>query len=523
MATIKYRSRRAGFSTATYMTFAFATTMVGLGSLALTNSRERISGVSHKKVQSNLLAEAGIEALYDQIRNEMKASGNYSFELSSRNLTQGTGSGATNFGSYEARILRVDQNEQDLGSGGSRYRRTTYTFQLEGKGKAASGPTSVVRARFVSTRDVALVPQTSNPPNFANNPVTFPVGAIVSNSKVNIKTDQGVKTTSPDGRSGHVLANQGIVWNVASGNKNSVRATDVLDIQGQYVVPNGGAYQLTVGPNGMGNANGVTNYRNPGLPAQGNFLGSPANSVVRSSGPISFASDSRIDSWVSRWQGAIANTTPLPTTNSSQVGPVNGLNNTLRCPVVINGDLNVDAGTTLRLLPKSTNPWENVIYVKGNIRNAGELLNLGVTLVVEGKYVDTPSAKYDLSEVGSPFGTSTMVRMRASMMSLNQNDDAVTLNQNASSTIGLIYALKGGIRMYGSGASLTGSVVAGSSSSGAGVTIEPSGGGRLEVNFDPYSATGGPLRVDPGETIWVPGPVTMAWNPNRVSNWAYLQ
>lgn len=504
------------------MTFTFTATMVGMGTFALTTSRDKIGGVGIKKLQANLLAESSLEALFDQIRREMASTGNYSFNLPTANYITGTGANRYTVGQYEARVVSADQVEQDLGSGGNKFRRTTYTFLLEGKGVARGGSTSVLRARFTATREQALVPITSNPPNFANNPVTFPIGAMISNSKLEIITNGTVQSTAPNGTSGHMLANGGISWNRFSGTKSSVTSS-IVRAQGQYIVPDGSAYQYTVGPNGLGNSNGSINYENPGMPASGNFLGSPANSVIRSSGPVAFANNAKISTWVTRWQGATTQVAPVPSINASQLGPVNGVNNALQCPVMINGDLNINAGETIRLLPKSTNPWENVIYVKGNIRNAGALLNLGVTLVVEGKYIDTASAKYDLSEIGSPFSTSQMVRMRSSLMSLNTSADAITFHQDASTTTGLVYALKGGIQADGSNTELTGSFVSGSSDPAAGIRIAPRDGSSFKMNFDPYSATGGPISVQPGQTTWVPGSVTLAWNPTKLSNWSFRQ
>lgn len=506
------------------MMFVMGFALTGVAAMNLTQTQNKVAFMATNKVQADALARSGFDVFYDQIRAEMEASGNYPFALDPTNLTTTVNGHNVNLGSYEATILECQKTQNDLDQGGSKIRRTTYTFKIKCKGTASNGTYSEFKVRFNAYRDQNLVKQTTSHMPQVSGQIYFPVGAIVSNTSVDIATNNGLRTYDTLGQNrAHILANDGISW--SSPGKSSNTNPNVLDIQGQYLVPQGGSYDRTVSPTGIGNSNGAKNYKNPALAASGSFLGSPSDSVLKMGGPAGFADYAKTEEWRTRWYNTATGTGSTAYTGFTPANGItyNGVDRVLRCPAIINGDINVNNGELLRLMPKSTNPWDNVIYVTGDVKNKGQLLNLGVTLVVLGKYSDGPSAEYKLDTQGSPFTNAATVMQRSSLMCLNQSADAVSFSTNSSATTGLIYALRGGIDVTSSNAEFTGMLVSGGTGTDGGVKIHPGGYNSFVVKFDPNAATGGDLDLDPNSVIdvtYIPSGIAVAFAPSRPYAWA---
>lgn len=165
-------------------------------------------------------------------------------------------------------------------------------------------------------------------------------------------------------------------------------------------------------------------------------------------------------------------------------------------------------------MPKSTNPWDNIIYVNGDVKNLGNIKNLGVTIVVVGKYSDSTTSSYSLDATGSPFSNIATVSQRSSIMCLSSDPQAVSLSTRQNTSPGLIYAINGGIDVTSANCSITGMLVSGGTGTNGGVNIHPAGYGSLTVNFDPNAATGGDLDLSSYSQInstWVPDPNQSPW------------
>lgn len=505
------RTKIKGFSSATAMLFVVGFGMTGVAVLSLASTQTKMTVRTEQKFQADNLAKTGADVLFDNIRNELNASGNYPFTLDPTSMSVTTGSTTYTVGTYEAKVEDCTKTAEDIDNGSQKVRRTVYNFVIFATGTAANGTSSKIKMRFRAYRDQALIKKTTSRMPTSDGQIWFPVGAIVSNTTVDIKTNQGLRTYDLAGQgNAHILANDGISW-TPSGAKSGYVNPNILDIQGQYLTPQGGPYDRTVSPTGIGNSNGTKNYRNPALAASGSFPGSPADNVLKMSGPVGFPGDGEINTWKSRWYNTAtgANSTAYANLQAASAPSYNGFPNVVRCPAIINGDLDVSNGQTLRLMPRSTNPWDNVIYVTGDVKNKGQLLNLGVTLVVLGKYSDGPSAEYKLDLQGSPFANMATVMQRSSMMCLNESPDAISISTNSSATTGLMFAMKGGINVTSSNAELTGMLVSGGTGANGGVNIAPGGGNSFVVKFDPNVATGGDLDIDPNSVIdvsWIPDP-----------------
>ena len=524
-------NRKRGSTTLLSLLFVMGFTVLGLGIVGLTAGQHANVGKSNGKQQANALAESALEVFYDQIRNQMVNETSYPFSLAQTSVSMPINGVTTTIGTYSARLINAREVQTDVTQGNDKLRRYSYTFKVEGTGTTASGMVSKIQATFVGDfyrnivkKEVARV--VTAPPG----QIYFPVGALVSNTTVDITTDNGLRTYSPSGNDAHVIANEGMSWNTATGTKSSNSNPNVIDIQGQFLVPPLGPLQSTNGVNGLGNSNGITNFRNPGLAATTTFAGSPPNTVLSMSGPVNFANESTVDGWATKWRTRATATDSLTwegTVNNDNIPKREGDQwQIISAPCTITGDLVVQQGKQIRLMPKSTNPVDNVVYVKGNVINKGQLLNLGCTLVFEGKYTDTKDAQYKVDPQGSPFTTRELVLMRSAFISLNQSKDAITWSSDASCSPGLVYSTKGGIRITGSNAELSGLLLAGGTGANGGIDIRPGGGASFTVRYEPYAATGGALTLDSASKIdyeYVPGNVCKAFSPGKPFNWNWLR
>ncbi|MBS1704892.1 MAG: hypothetical protein JST40_03390 [Armatimonadetes bacterium] len=521
---IRIRRKLAGMSTSSAAIFVMTFTMIGAGMVQMTRVLHQHAKRSADKDQATLLAESGCTELYQQIRNQMRIDGNYVFDIPSTNAVAHVEGRDVTLGSYTARVLDVETTTVDQGTSSRQY---TYTFSVEGRGTTATGISSIVTAKFNGTMSRALVEESSTSGGSSDpKAFGFPVGAIVANQKLDIETDMGFRTTAANGLDAHVVANKGITWNPHSGSKTGVTQPNVLDIQGQWLVPNGVPYTNTVGETGMGNPNGGKNYRNPAAPAMGSFPGGDPNSVLWMPGEVGFADESTVDSWAADWKtyskGASSHTysgglkaTDIPT------DPITS-RLVIRAPAYIDGDLLVNGGLEVNLMPFNTDPKKNVIYVKGNIENKGLLQNLGCTVVFEGEYSDQNGSEYRLSNLNSPFNTTDKVSQRSALISLAKSKEAFHFTTDSSSRTGLIYAAKGGIDVTGSNAEFTGMLLAGGGPGYGDINIHPEGGNSFVVHYDPAAGEPGELEtVSAGDITYVTGGINSAFMPSDLYGWVW--
>lgn len=543
MNKLRKSKYQAGIGSPTILGMVGGMMMVGMGMASLTTVSDVHSGRGSDKVESNLLAETAIQAMYDTIRDDMRSERAYSSSISTKTLefNSAVTGGKKTAGTYYATVRRVMRNDTtvDMG-GGSVATRENYRFLIEGTGVSYNGITSVIQAEFQAVMDrsngVWQEYDVSANVDGVGNGIEFTVcpGAISANARVRFTTMQGFRTYSPD-KDAHVVANKGFVWYPAKGSKSSLINPNIFDLEGTFQVPGSPEYSYiydsSVGPSGLGNSNGYKNYRTPQYAADDHNAEIPANTVVRRAYPRPFPSQDMFNAWRDEWLTFTTNhgTKFTKDVNSSSMPPDPDTGKRfLRAPAVIDGDLLVTGGQELKLLPSSDKPYENIIYVKGDVKNLGLLKNLGVTLVMDGKYSDQKGSVYGLEATDSPYGDLTTVTKNANLMSFSPDADAFKFTTDSSSTVGLIYATTGGIQIEGSNAEFTGKLAAAGNSDNADMVIDPQDGASFVIHYDKYA--GGPRNiVASAETVKkrvqtvAPGTIIKQFDPGKMMNWRQVK
>ncbi len=521
---------RRGVTLAPVLIFVLGFVTIGVSVLTLSSSYNRSAKKTVDKWQSDALAESAANILYDQIRVQMLADLTYPFLLNENSMENVKPDGTKDIiGRYSARLVQDREVQTDMTEGGNRFRRYTYHFTIEGRGRVTGGVESIVQVKFRAQVDRWLVLRqvtTSTPPPDV---FSFPAGAIVANSKVNIKTNQGLRTYAPNGLDGFVIGNEGISWTPASGSKSSYTNPNIIDIQGYYLVPDGAAYTFTLSKDGLGNDNGSKNYRSPAAAPWGTFPGAPANSIIKLNGSVSFAPSSTVDVWTRDWQRAAtaygSNYFNGDVDSESLVERSTDGKKVVQCPATINGDLRVRDGQVIEFFPASKDPRKNIVYIKGDVENKGQLINHGCTVVFEGKYTDDTDAEYKLLPDPMTFRTREDVMQKSCLLSTKQDATAFEFKTNSSAIVGNVYAAKGGIRVRGS-AEFTGMLLAGGSGAAGDINIEPEGGNSFVVRYDPYCANAGDIVVDAESVIdssFVPGNIYRNYLPTKMFNWVFIK
>jgi len=527
----KKLSKKSGIGTPTILAITGGMVLMGMGLSSLTVVSDSHMSRTGSKAQATDLAESGIHILYDSIQTKMRENNTYPTTLPETELAYTTRTATSRrAGWYAANVVSATVTDERVASGdGNEAIRKTYTFVIEGIGRAHNGVESVVRAKYQAVVDEAsdnyLV--TVDGPQSEGNGIPFSVcpGAIMSNAAIRMTTNQGIRTYSPS-NDAHIVANKGIEWNPASGSKSSFSNPNVIDIQGQYQVPGSAEYahiyDFTVGPSGLGNGS-LKNYRSPYYAATSDNPELTANTVARRQYPRPYPSQTMFDGWQVEWTDhAQKGTNYASSLNSSSMPPDSVGNKIIKAPTYITGDLLVTGGEEIKLMPTSDKPWENIVYVKGDVKNLGQLTNLGVTLVFEGKYSDHSSSEYRTDTVGSLYTSANDVTAHANFISLNPAADAISFKTNSSSKTGLIYAARGGIQVTGS-PEFTGKIVAAGDQD---IQIAPEGGESFVVHYDPHC--GGNRHVlGSAETSWkvtLPvGTVVKQYDAGRMTDWLQVK
>lgn len=513
-------------SIAPVLVFVVGFSAVGVGVMRMADVQTKEVKGAGDKWQADGLASSAVNLLYENIRQQLIADQSYPFVLNE--TTQRVlhpDSSLTAIGTCSARVVADRVVEKDQGG----YRVQTYYFTVEGTGTDSSGKISKVRADFKGLMWRHLVPRDTYGNNGAPDSIWFPTGAIVANGAVNITSNQGIRTLSPNGDA-HVVGNKGIKWDPFSGAKSGFSNPNVIDIQGYYLVPDGGPYTSTVSNNGLGNSNGSKNYRSPAAPKQGDFPGAPANSVIKLNGEATFPNESTVNAWAADYLNSASVASGLKCGsgwNSATATPrVSDGQKGIQSPALITGNLDVANGESIHLWPASTNPKKNIVYVKGNVKNLGNIINHGCTLIFEQTYEDSPSSTYRIEQDSLTFKTKEEAVMKSALLSLKKSKDAFKFHTNGSSTTGLIYAMKGGIQIDGSNADFTGMLLAGGVGANGDIDIKPSGGNSFAVHYEAYAATGGVVQMDAESLIntdYVAGNVADPYKPTRIYNWNWIK
>ena len=259
------RTKKRGMSSGAVLAFVFSGAALCGAVMSMSMSAYNNGGRTVEYYQARALAESAVHTLYAQIRDEMQATGDCSLELKSKELKHSSPGGAV-AGACEAKVLAVSKSAEDINAYGTRIRRTTFTFKLEGKGEARLGVKSTMQAQFTARMDNYLkkIETVVESPD-ALEQMYYPSAPMSSNTIISFTAEKKIKIRGTGGH-GHVVANDGIIWKT-TGKKSSITAKDVIDIDGQFVV-NKDAYDFTTSDNGLGNTNGTKNY--VGLDTSGN-------------------------------------------------------------------------------------------------------------------------------------------------------------------------------------------------------------------------------------------------------------
>lgn len=520
------RSRQSGMTIVPVMTFIIGFSAVGVSIMAMTGTQTREVRNAADKWQADGLASTAANLMYEQIRQQMIADQSYPFTLAeqTQKITP-PGGGEEVLGKCSARLVGTRLVETDI----SGKRKQLFYFTVEGTGVSQSGRKSVARVEFRGEIWRHLVPKSIYSNNGAPDSIWFPTGAIVANGTVKMTTNRGVKTASTNGDA-HIVGNGGLSWKPTSGSKSGVTKSDMVDCQGFFLVPEGNAYNTTQSDAGIGNSNGTKNFKSLPAKAQGTFPGAEANSVIKLNGSAAFPDEKTVNTWAAdylnsasvaistKYASGCSSTDLKPRGSDGQVG--------IQSPALITGDLNVAGGATVHLWPGSTNPKKNIVYVKGNVKNLGNIVNHGCTLIFEQTYEDAPDAQYTIQEESLTFKTKEEAVMKSALISLKKSSDAFKFHTSRSATTGLVYAMKGGIQLDGSNAQFTGMLLAGGVGATGDIDIKPSGGAAFEVNYESYSATGGNVVMDSASlvnTSFVAGNVANAFTPTKLFSWNWIK
>lgn len=453
--------------------FFVVTAGITIGATTLADSGHRVAVAASNKMQADSLAESAVYALYDKIWRQLRVDGTYPTVLASAMLTSTIDGFPRELGEYSASVVSVTRGTTDLGDGMT---QEDFTFTLLGYGKAPNGTDSEINATFNGSQ-VRMLSGASI------SKAAFLPAAIQSNTNVAVVNDAGFTTVSPSAapKTAHVFANQDIDWCRDNGSRVGTGSTK-LTVDGRVMVSKTADttyYDFTKAR--------FIDYKSQGiLRSVGDSRLNVSNSEVVPSAQRVFPSQAQVDTWTTQWESDIkANSSSLVLTTIGSIGSLLDTKagaSTLTAPAYIDGDLIVDSGTVLKLAPTDPDPAKNIVMVTGNVKNLGEIQNMGVTLYCIGKYSDTPSSTY---KVQAPTGAvMTDALNNAALVSASVGSDAISISSDASMPYGLVYAAKGGITISGNGV-VAGALVSGSSVPGEGVTIKPTKGGQFTMNYLP--------------------------------------
>jgi hypothetical protein len=520
------QTRQRGMTIVPVMIFILGFSAVGISIMAMSGTQTKEVVNASDKWQADALASTAANLMYEQIRQQMIADQSFPFLLNQQ--TQKIippGGGESILGTCSARLATNRLVETDING----QRRQLYYFTVEATGTSSSGRKSVTLVDFRGEIWRNLVPRSIYSNNGAPDSIWFPTGAIVANGTVKMCSDQGVRTVSTNGDA-HIVGNRGISWKPTCGSKKGFSNPNVIDCQGYFLVPDGNAYNMTNSEDGLDNSNGCKNYKSNGAKAQGTFPGAAANTVIKLNGNAAFPDENTVNNWVADYlnSASVAISTKYPSgCRSAEIAPrLTDGQLGIQSPALVTGDLDVKDGDTLHLWPGSTNPKKNIVYVKGNVKNKGNIINHGCTLIFEQTYEDTPSAKYTIEPDALTFKTKEEAVMKSALISLKKSRDAFKFHTSNSASVGLVFAMKGGIEIDGSNADFTGMLLAGGVGDNGDIDIKPGGGNSFAVHYESYSATGGNVVMDSASlvnTTFVAGNVSKPFTPTKLFNWNWLK
>ncbi|MCB0824797.1 MAG: hypothetical protein KDC26_01290 [Armatimonadetes bacterium] len=454
---LKY-SKRLGNALPMAMMFFMVVGVVTIAAIGVTQTADRMAERGVQKTQATALAETAVNLLYDEIIRKIATGQSAPASLGSTSVTVFDGVTKT-AGTYNGTVLDTQVSTKTPAPGQADGTiEYTYNFLIQGVGQAPNGVQSEVRASFTAK----LVTNDPSSGVGAGQWKIYP-GAIQSATTVDIVTNQGVRTmdSAAIDKEAHVIANKGVTWLPYSGSKNTYVNPNILDFEGHVLVasqPDNTFVDMTKGVNGLGNPNGMKNYRTAAAHLNGSDPYTVNKDEITAMGqPRSFPKAADVQSyktiWLNETAGNPAATKFTPSTGTSVKWsdvPANANGQkVIQAPAYIDGDLDLASGQLLKMRPCAACPEDNIVYVKGKISNAGMLYNLGVTLVAEEGYSDAAAAEYKVDQQDSPFPDLPTVYSNSALISLSPYTDGITISSNSTSRYGMVMSALGGIKITG--------------------------------------------------------------------------
>ncbi|MCW5937661.1 MAG: hypothetical protein KIT11_10195 [Fimbriimonadaceae bacterium] len=484
--------------------------MVAGSLLTLSQMHDETAYKAVERTQADLLAEAGVSYLYDAVRNQMQKNGTYPGNISSVPLVAQTSNGPRQVGKFSGKVVKTTVvNTNVYGADGALIgTKTYYTFLLQGVGTTASGTQSTVRVNFEAEATAPVSGADGNQPT-----LTFEPGALQAAGEIRFVTDYGFKTTQngsqPDAS---IVANGGVRWLPETQEKQTFTQPNLIEVNGRIMVPGDGLYQdvfdQTVGPSGLGNPNDLRNYMT--IPNGGGTLA--PGEVSKLSEPRTFMAD---DMGVNVL-AAFRRFTQREAGQQASVpgGETKTVNWT--APLYISSAVTLQAGEKIVLKPKSaTTPALNVVFIDGDLYNAGVIENEGVTLVVAGRYQEVLTGSYYIKPAFTPAQTKTRLQQSALVVG-EKAADAAQLNPQPPAMCGLILALRGGVNLGASSQALRGAVVANGDSGLGQVSVTSKVAQKFTVTYEPDALAA--RLLPPGSDLNGTGVYT--FTPSPMVDWS---
>ena len=409
-----------------------AAMMLAMGLFALSGTSKRMTYRSWQKTQADMLAEAGLHALYAQMVNVPPNSDVINMaEILPTDLTGSYGGVSMNEGKYSAKVL--SSSSAVVSS------LTIYTFKVEGRGIAENNIESVRRTTFTMT---------------TKGPTTLVLGEGAIRSAGAVTIGGGSYTRDPSG-------------NAAAG----VYSNGVLTFLGGSTPGN-----LFV----QGTAGFAT--------ASPSVVPPKATTITPMAAPMSFPTNADVTEWRNAWLASARQ--PTPTYPAGKIlGPqILTANTTFVGPAEINGNLSIAANKVLTLAADPAASKPIVVFVRGNVScsGGGSIVNQGVILVADGT----------ISISGNGQTYSVANNQDCGMISYSANPtSAITLSGGTlTQNVGVLYAVNGGVTVSGS-STFVGSIVARGNPStttvtgGASIQYSPGANAQFEPFMQGYTAS----------------------------------
>lgn len=504
MKTRRTLSKRAGVSLPISLLFFLLTIGVVIGALELSNTTHRVAVQAHDKSQANVLATSGVYAMYDAVWRRVRLDGTYPLSLSPVTVTNTISGSAVSAGTYSASVEDAKLTTTDLGGGSTRY---DYSFVVKGLGVGPRGQRTATVGSFTGS---LVKSQTSSTTVSA-----FPGGAVQSNTTIAITAPKGLQSEdSYTGKGADFVANKGLTIASTSGGScsgDSGGRQEKIEIQGKVFCANTPTTEYLTsskaafGP--LASAGKFTTVSDSSCGARSNDVtGAPLRS---------YPGTTQVDQWLVGWKTTASGPgcrTSLATTETSWLAGAASAKQ-ITAPAIIRGNLTVSAGNTLQVVPSSTSPSENVLLVEGDILNLGSLINYGCTVVCTGTYRDLAASKYEVKSRSGGYTFSQSLN-HSSLVSTSTAVDAIRMKSNKNSTLGFVYAAKGGLVYEGEnecrGALLSGGPV-------GGVTIKAGSEQKFHIHYEPdclANKTGFGVKTTSG-----PSTVTTPFLPSKLFAW----